>query len=207
MAKVKLTLRGLSIPEKTAKARQIATAMTGNPDFPNPQPALTAVITAADEVDAAYAEQQTAKQIAVTKTNILNQRSDDLEALLRQIAGYVESISGDNEKMILGAGFATRSTVLSTPDMTPPAALEAAVGSHDGEMILRWTKVRGAKSYVIERSLDPPTATSWEHAGVSLKVGATVDGLKSGTRYWFRVAAVTSAGQSGWSDPATKIAP
>jgi len=36
---------------------------------------------------------------------------------------------------------------------------------------------------------------------------ATVPGLTSGTRYWFRVAGVGTAGQGAWSDPATKVAP
>ena len=39
------------------------------------------------------------------------------------------------------------------------------------------------------------------------KATFTASGLTSGTRYWFRVASVNNNGQSGWSDPATKIAP
>lgn len=84
--------------------------------------------------------------------------------------------------------------------------VSATEGDHEREIDLSWDTVKGAKSY-IERSPDPPTATSWMHETVSLKSTATVGGLVSGTRYWFRVAAVMSSGQSGWSDPATKIAP
>jgi fibronectin type III domain protein len=85
--------------------------------------------------------------------------------------------------------------------------LGATAGDHDGEIDLSWDTVDGAKSYVIEQSLDPPTVTSWGHAGVSTKSSAAINGLTSGTRYWFRVAAVNANGTSGWSDPATKIAP
>lgn len=60
---------------------------------------------------------------------------------------------------------------------------------------------------MIQKSPDPPTETSWAHAGVSTKSKATIADLDSGTRYWFRVAAVNANGQSGWSDPAMKIAP
>jgi chitodextrinase len=60
---------------------------------------------------------------------------------------------------------------------------------------------------LIQQSADPPTATSWTHDSTSTKSSATVDGLTSGTRYWFRVSAIGPRGQSGWSDPATKIAP
>jgi hypothetical protein len=54
---------------------------------------------------------------------------------------------------------------------------------------------------------DRLTATIWRHAGVSTKSKFTIEGLRSGKRYWIRVAAINTAGQSGWSDPATKIAP
>jgi hypothetical protein len=51
------------------------------------------------------------------------------------------------------------------------------------------------------------TALTWRDAGVSTKSRITIQGLPSGKRYWFRVAAINAAGQSGWSDPATKIVP
>jgi hypothetical protein len=67
--------------------------------------------------------------------------------------------------------------------------------------------VTGARSYVIDKSTDPVTAASWSHAGVSAKSSYTAYGLTSGRRYWFRIAAVSNNGPSGWSEPATKIAP
>ena len=79
-----------------------------------------------------------------------------------------------------------------------PIALGATDVDQDGEIDLSWDTVKGAKS--LERSPDPPTAT-WVHETVSLKSSATVGGLASGTRYWFRVAAVMSSGQNGWNDP------
>lgn len=88
-----------------------------------------------------------------------------------------------------------------------PQALAATAGDHDGAIDLSWEPVADAKSYVEEKSPDPPTPTSWLHAGVSTKSKMTISGLTSGTRYWFRVAAVGTSGQSGWGDPATKIAP
>ena len=88
-----------------------------------------------------------------------------------------------------------------------PAALVATAGQHDGEIDLSWEKVVKAKSYLIEKSPDPPTPTSLAHAGVATKSSFTLNGLASNTRFWFRVATVGALGQSGWSDPATRIAP
>ena len=41
----------------------------------------------------------------------------------------------------------------------------------------------------------------WKFGGTSTKSTCTVGGLAAGTRHWFRVAAVASAGQSPWSSP------
>lgn len=207
MAKVKLNLRGLSTLELIALGRQIVKAMTGNPDFPTPQPTLAQLNTTIGELETAYGDMQTARQVAATKTSIKDEKQEATIRMLRQSAAYVESVSSDNEKMILGAGMDVRTVASPSQAPTMPGDLIAREGDHEGEIDLQWDKVRGAKSYEIQRSADPPTPTSWAHAAVSAKTSATINGLTSGTRYWFRVAAITSAGQSGWSDPATKIGP
>jgi hypothetical protein len=120
----------------------------------------------------------------------------------------VESVAGSNEALILSAGMDIRAApVASTAPPEQPQALTPTANDRDGEVDLSWDTVAGAKSYVIDKSADPVTASSWSHAAVSTKSNFTVTGLTSGTRYWFRVAAVNNNGQSGWSDPAMKIAP
>ena len=206
MARVKLNIRGLSTTEKVAKARQIITALTDNAAFTTPQPSLATITMAANELEAAHGETQTARQTAVTKTSIMHEKEEALEVLLRQPAGYIESVAGDDESKILSAGISVRTRhprLRSRRSRWRSARPKAITGRNRSEL----GHVKGAKSYVIERSPDPLTATSWVHETVSLKSSATVGGLVSGTRYWFRVAAVMSSGQSGWSDPATKIAP
>jgi hypothetical protein len=86
----------------------------------------------------------------------------------------------------------------SAPQMPDtPTGLESTVGDHDGQLDLSWDPVSGAKSYVIQQSADPPAATSWTHDTTSTKSSTTVDGLTSGTRYWFRVSAVGPRGRVG----------
>jgi hypothetical protein len=207
MSKIKLNLQRLTIPEKIARTRQIVAAMTGNDDFKTPQPTLTQITDAANELEAAFDAAQTARQEAKTKTLEQNQVEEAHDRLLTQLAGYVESASGGDEKKIMGANMDLRSPQTPAGDLGAPTSLSASAGQRDGEIDLRWGKVERARSYVIERSADPPTPTSWAHAAVSTKAQATVGGLTSGTRYWFRVAAVGPNGQTPWSEPATKIAP
>lgn len=208
MAKIRLNLARLTVAEKIAKARQIVTQMTGNSHFPTPTPTLDAVSTRADLTETANSEAQLARQTAKQKTSALNEAEDALDRLLNQVAGYVESVAGGNEQVILSAGMDVRAAAVAATDPPgQPQGLTATAGDHDGEIDLSWDTVPGAKSYVIEKSGDPVTPTSWSHAGVSTRSTLAAQGLTSGTRYWFRVAAINSNGQSGWSDPATKIAP
>lgn len=207
MGRIKLNLRRFAIPDKIAKAQQIVKALTGNTDFPTPIPPLTIVTTAINDLNFASAALQAARQDVKTKTSDQSQKEDVLDQLITQLAAYVESVAGTNDKLIHSAGMDTKSSPGASTIPGQPQALSAGAGKHDSEIDLSWDPVSGAKSYIIEMSLDPPTATSWTHAGVSTKASKTISGLISGTRYWFRVAAVGSSGQSGWSDPATKIAP
>jgi hypothetical protein len=206
--KVKLNLRKLSVPEKVARARQMISALTGNPDFPTPSPTLAAATAVTDDLAQAFQDQEVAKQVAATKTAAKNELEDIFDRTFSQLGSYVESVAGDNEKLIKSAGMDTRAaSVASGGKPGTPISLNITNGDADGEIDLSWDPVPSAKSYVIEMSLDPPTATSWKHSGVSTKSSQTVNGLVGGTRYWFRVAAVGTGGQSGWSDPATRIAP
>ena len=205
--KIKLKLNRLTIPEKITRAQQIVTAMTGNADFTSPQPPLTNVTTAINALDTAYATAQAARQEAKTRTIEQNQREEELDGVLSQLASHVESIAGDDETTIRSAGMDVRSAPTPTSDLDAPESLTATSGDRDGEVDLQWDKVNRARSYVIERSPDPPTATSWSHAAAATKSQATIDGLTSGTKYWFRVAAVGANGQSPWSNPAPKVAP
>ena len=208
MAKIRLNFNRLPIQEKVARAQQIVTALTGNVSFTTPTPALANITTAATELAAAEAEAQSTRQSAKEKTTARNQKEDSLDQLITQVAAYVESVAGNNEQMILSAGLDPRAQPVA-PSAPPdqPQALTPTAGDHDGEIDLSWEPIAGAKSYVIQQSPDPVTPTTWAHADVSTKSSYTASGLQSGTRYWYRVAAVNNFGQNGWSDPATKIAP
>ena len=57
----------------------------------------------------------------------------------------------------------------------------------------------------MERKPGKPLREGWRFAGNSRKSSATIKGLASGKRHWFRVTAEGAAGPV--SDPATKVAP
>jgi len=210
MSKIKFNLRHLSIPEKIARSQQIVAALTGNPNFTAPHPPLAQVTAAINELEAASNAVQAARQDAKAKTAAQNAKEEAFDRIVTQLVAHVESVAGDDPQLILSAGLDVRSAATATPASethSAPPALTATFGDHDGEIDLAWDTVRGARSYVVERSADPPTETSWTHAAVSTRSQTTIEDLTSGTRYWFRVAAITATGQSAWSNPAMKIVP
>jgi hypothetical protein len=208
MAKVKLNFRNLTVPEKVARAQQVVAALTGNSHFPTPHPALAEVSAAAAALAAAAEAAQAARREAQSRTAAREAREDELTQLITQLGGYVESVAGGDEALIMSAGLETRSE--PTADSSAPAApetLTATTGDREREVELAWDTVRGARSYVVERATDPQAADSWTQAGVSPRSSLVVEGLESGKRYYFRVAAVTLNGQSPWSNHAVKVAP
>ena len=190
MPKVKLNIRDLPVPEKIARAQQIVTALTGNASFPTPQPALAQVTATVNDLDTAYAESQAARAAAKQRTTVLNQAEETFDRILSQLAGYVESVSGGDEAMIQSAGMDVRAASTPAGTLDAPTNLNATQGDQTGEINLQWDKTERARSYVIEKSADPPTATSWSHAAVSTRSQVTIEGLTTGTTYWFRVAAL-----------------
>lgn len=207
MAKVKLNFRRLSVPEKVAKARQIATAMSGNARFPNPNPPLAAITAGANSLDDAYTTLQATKQAVKTAATDQTVKEDALDQLVSQIASYVENVAGNDETIITTAGMDAKAPASPSTVPNAPSGLDATSGDRDGEIDLSWNPSANSKSYVVQQSADPNSTTGWTHAGTSTKSSITIDGLTAGTRYWFRVSALGASGQSGWSDPATKIAP
>lgn len=207
MASIKLNFSRLSVRDKIALTRSIVAQMGGDARFVTPRPPLQDVGQLASELEEAENTVQAARQDAKAKTTIRNNKEDDLSRAIGMLVGYVASVSGGDEEFIEAAGMTVRDAPGTSSTPTQPAALSATAGDHDGTIDLSWDPIVEAASYIIEMSPDPPTTISWNHQGVSTKSTFTVPGLTSGTRHWFRVAAVNSNGQSPWSDPATKIVP
>lgn len=207
MAKVKLDFKRLPGPEKVIRGQQLVESLTNNPTFAKPNPPLADVTASLDAFQSAIKAAQIARQVARTKTVEQHQAEDTVDQVLAQLLAYIESISGGDEALIKQAGASVRTTATSSGDLKAPSALSATEGDHDGEIDLNWNRVTRARSYVIERCADPPTDSSWTHEKAVTTSSTTVSGLTRGAKYWFRVAAIGASGQSGWSDPATKIAP
>ena len=176
-------------------------------NFSNPHPALADVAASLSTLEQAHTSLQAAKADVKARTTAQGDAEAKVNLVLAQLAAYVESIAGHDETIITSAGLTSKSSRSAPTVLSPPKGLSATTADHDGTIELSWKKVPNARSYTIQFSPDPPTPESWTHAAIATAAFSMIDKLTSGKRYWFRVAAVSAMGQSGWSDPATRIAP
>jgi hypothetical protein len=206
MARVRLNLGKLSITDKVARGRHFVTKLTNNPNFPDPHPSLAEVTAAVDEVETAFGQVQSAKSEVTTRVAAQEIATKKLDSLLSRLGSYVESVAGSDNALIASAGMEIKGARSVATIPTAPQGLSAAPGEHDGEIILSWKTLPNAYSYISEFSLDPAT-NSWTQLGVATAASKAIGNLTSGKRHWFRVKAVGAAGESGWSEHASKVVP
>jgi hypothetical protein len=207
MAKIKLNLFSLTEEQLLQKALDIKSGLTGNANFTTPTPSIAAVTTlittAQSQLTACNAAQAAAKQATTDK----NTAMDALRTALATWGDYVQLTSGGDVSKIQSARIDVQSA--RTPTVIPNQVMNLAITASDnaGELDLQWDSLPNAKSYEIQISPDPVTATSWVSQPSVTRSQASITGLTSGARMWVRVRAVNAAGQGPWADVATKIVP
>jgi hypothetical protein len=208
--KVKLDLRSKTDNDLLPFAQAHETAMTGNANFTTPLPPAANFTSARAAYAAALGAFNTAQAAAKLATQNKDTARAALEAVLTARGNYVEltaNAAADPVAVIESAGFSSRAakTPASVPD--PVGNLSLTAGDNAGELDLQWDPANGAKTYDVQISPDPITATSWLAQPSVTKSKAVILGLTSGAKMWVRVRGVGPAGLGAWSDVMTKIVP
>jgi hypothetical protein len=207
MATVKTSLHrsiaSLKLPRKVPAlityAQGIVKAMTGNPSFPSPNPALAAVNDAVNELQAA----ETAA-LARTKGAVAtrNEKRTVLIRLLEQLKAYVQTVADANAdsgaSIVQGAGMGMRKTTVRGAHV-----FGAKAGPVSGSAkVVAATAARRA-SYEWEYSVDG--GKTWVTAPTTLQAKTMVTGLTPGATVQFRYRPVTKSGEGDWSQPTSLI--
>jgi len=206
-AKVKLELKDKTDSELILYTDNVVTKMTGNGNFTTPNPPLPSITTAKTDFSTSLQAVATLEQQLEAARGVAAGKRGVLHGLLTQEGTYVENTSAGDAVKILSAGMEVRDEPAPPAPLPAPQNFIAIAGANEGDIHLDWDTVKKAKSYELQRSPDPITGTSWIAAGTVTKSKATISGLSSGTKNWFRVRAIGATGPGPWSDPATKIAP
>lgn len=195
----KAGITGLSATELVAKALLVETKMTGNLNFPTPDPTLLVLKTKREAVETGIVEAASGDHAKVFAKNLAVAELKD--ALVRE-AAYVSHVAAGDVLIILGSGLEPRKEAEPIGPLGPPVDLLARAGDKPGEMLVDWAPERGARYYHLEITTDPDDGTTWKLFGVGSKSSFKATGLEPGKAYWFRVQALGSAGPGPYSDPA-----
>jgi len=198
--KVVLDFIRLAVAEKIVFFRNIINLMTGNALFPTPDVTLTVLGTLVDTLETDHTAAKSGSHLMVAKMNESETAADEA---FRKLARYVDRIADGSEATILSSGF--HASKQPEPALRKDFSVEP--GKNPGEMILACSAVPGARAYVWQYcvGLLPVNEQGWIFSGSGTRAKFIIRGLESGSKCWFRVAAVTSAGMGPWSDPIMKV--
>jgi hypothetical protein len=199
--KVSLSFAALTDPELDAFTENVIKCMTGNTHYATPIPPIAAV-------SAGLAAFTTALAAAAGGGKVLtaakNEQRENLLAILRQLAAYVQGACGNDLSWLLSSGFRATSTNRSRTPLATPAILGITNGTSMA-LTLNVEPVANARAYEVRKSI---IAGTWLDGGICTQARRImVQGLTPGTVYTFQVRAIGgSTGFSDWSDPLSHMA-
>jgi len=142
-----LKMYKLPVPEFISLGRHVVTSMTGNPDFTMPDPPLADMTTALLNLENAYND---ALDGAHSKVILVEPLRKTAEGLLARQVNYVDSVAHGDESKMLGAGMQATKDREAVGFLPAPADVRVLHGNNEGEVLVRFDKVAGAKSYTID---------------------------------------------------------
>jgi hypothetical protein len=195
-------LERLSDQNLRVKISAVIVSMTDNANFPSPQPSLATVQAALDAFANALAEATSGSSYQKAVKNDLRQ---ELIKLAHSLSNYVLFASDGDAIKALSSGFDIAKEYGSSEPITKPMGLKLQDGPNAGELVFKFAKVKGARSYVYQYTQDPLTEqTMWmQQTGTTGKV--VLKKLNSCKRYWCRVVAIGPKGQEAWSDAVSRV--
>jgi hypothetical protein len=197
------SLATLKLPKVVAAlveyAQAIVTAMTNNPRFPSPVPALAVVTTAIAALQSAQTAALARTKGAVTARN---DKKAALVALLQQLRMYVQTVADadpeNSAAIIQSAGIAVKKSAARKPRVF--SALQGAVS---GTVKLVTATAARRASYDWEYSIDG--GKTWLLLPSTMQAKTSVAGLTPGGTVQFRYRALTKSGEGDWSQPLSFI--
>jgi hypothetical protein len=188
-----------SVAKLIAFGHHLVQRITGNPNFPNPDPPLA-------QVAANLAALEAAEALAATRAKGTSEARNAKLAIvrndLRALGGYVQNVAAthpieERAAVIESSGFAVRKT-----GSAPKQALSAKMGKGGGVVLRAKAAPKGTKA-AYEWQMSSDGGTTWVGIGLTTLATMTVMGLLPATTHVFRVRITIGSTPGPWSQPFT----
>jgi len=209
--KLLLNFDRLNEADLLAKIGFIISALSNNPNFPEPwlpQLATLAQISAAYDtyLDAYHGALSGDSQKIILRNNARATVTD----YIKKLALYLEIVAHEDVTKLASSGYNLRndSTHSSGNDPLPaPSNVIVTHGLKKGSLNIRATPLQGAGSYELQTAqIDPMIETNWQHQLTSLtSTHIVVEGLTPTKIYWLRLRGISRLGPGAWSEPIMMI--
>lgn len=187
--------------ELLGSTRFIISQMTANVNFSSPTPTLGDMTTLANDLDVCI---QKAEAGGPNERNLRDDKAAELIDALHQLGDYVVFTAKGDRTVAESSGFPLAKDPSPQPPIEKPQGLQLFDGVNAGELLLRFTKVKGSRAYMYQVSLDPADESKWVTVHGTIRQNLFT-GLESGKRYYIRVAAIGTEGQVVYSDVVSRI--
>jgi hypothetical protein len=187
--------------EFETKTGSIYLSMLDNANFPTPVPPLVDV----DALIKSYSQALVAaKDRSKNSVALKIEARARLTAAMVQLASSVSTAANGDKTILISSGFDLARRGEFKP-LEKPKNISLKDGINPGELIVKISAVKGAKSYNAQYTADPLTAASVWMQETTTKCKHTFKNLDSTKKYWCRVAAVGSYGQLVYSDAINRV--
>ena len=183
------------VPALLGVARAILLAMTDNPSFPAPTPALATVAAALADLDVAEVATQTRTRGTV---EVRNEKRAILVGLLARLKAHVQGVADENPdvavSLIESAGMQVKKNAAPQKPI-----FEVTPGPVSGSVRMAVRSAGDRAGYMW--SWSPDGGESWQVAPATLQSRIVLAGLPARTTCSFRYRTVTKDGETDWSEP------
>lgn len=186
MSKAIINYSQLREAELASFAKSVYQSMLNNSNFPNPTPAMPAVLAATDAYADALVAAATRDRVAISKKNKLKV---DLLDVLRNLGVYVNLVANGSNEIIDSSGL-RRSKDREPVTLEVPVISSVDQGKQPGSVLINCISTKGAASYLYQATPDPITPNSVWKSLPDLRCKYEFNGLTEGALMWFKVVAV-----------------
>ena len=201
MAFIKMNIEK-PIPQQIQRGKEVANNLLSNPVFGPLNELANDLQSATSELEKTYNASRTRDKEKMAE---MREAQVKFKSVFVNAASAIQALSNGDETTILASGMEVRKkrSPVALPDV--PVNFTVKALKQQGVVEMKWKRAARAKSYRVEYTTDPVAETAFEEAGTVTKTKFRFEGLKSVTKYWFRVYAINDEGISGWSEYAFAV--